>query len=149
MEYLIDPYVGVGPLTWDMGAQEVSQFLGVPSRHSRNRVGNHVEFRGDLMMSCIYDKSTGLLIEAGFSKTQRLVFFDGMDLMAPDASVVLRFLYQHDSTALEGFGSQVFPLLGISLTGYRPEEAEVRTVTAFARGRWDVQLPSMERLRLP
>lgn len=149
MEFIVEPYQGVGPLDWKMGPEEVAQILGSASRQSKNRAGNLVEFRNDLMLSCIYDKSSKLLVEAGFSKLENVVFFDGMDLLASAAIAVARFLEQHDSTARQGFGSQVFPLLGISLTGFVPEEAEVKAVTAFARGRWEGPLQSMEKLSLP
>ena len=71
-----------------------------------------------------------------------------MDLVEPEAVAVLSSLYEHDTTAVEGLGSQVFPLLGISLTGYSPEEGEIKAVTAFAAGRWDVSIKSMEKLNL-
>ena len=148
MNFVVDPYVSVGPLNWDMTPLEVSRILGPPSRSRENRSGNVVQLRVEWMMSCIYDQSTGLLVEIGFSKKEGMVFFDAVDLVGADSDSVLQALHRHDPAAVEDNGSQGFTSLGISLTGYRPEDNEVKAVTAFARGRWDGVVDTMKRLTL-
>jgi len=47
---------------------------------------------------------------------------------------------------MTGFGSVVFPKLGIALTGYLPNDEQIKAVSAFAEGRWDRVLAKGGRL---
>jgi len=146
MIFQITPYQSVGPLDWSMDQAAVERVLGAPDRLSRNRAGNTVEGRKELELTTIFDKDTRLLVEVGFSKLPQTFYFGDLDLIGSNPADVLRSLLAQDPTAVEGFGSQVFPALGISLTGFEPENEDVKAATAFARGRWDEMLPKMNRL---
>lgn len=147
MKFEIVPYVSVGPLTWGLQLDTVASIIGKADHSSRNRAGNTVEFREVFSQSCIYEKNTLSLIEVTFSQRKENMFFSGIDLIGSSNLDVVRQLHHLDKSAMTGFGSIVFPALGIALTGYLPNEEEINAVGAFAYGRWDRAMVGMEPLK--
>lgn len=146
MRFDIVSYVSVGPLRWGMSPADVAKVIGAPTKSSKNNEGDLIEVREDDMMSCTY--SSKKLVEIGFSRVADVAVFEGLDLNSVPAKKVVSELIRRDPKAVRGFGSFVFPALGISLTGYLPEEPDNKAATAFAPGRWDDVIPMMKE-RLP
>ena len=149
MRFEITPFVNAGPLSWGMRNDEVAAAIGAPDSHRRVRSGTYFEYWDKLSLTCSYDESSRELVEVGFSKLPDLVTYQAKDLIAEDHLIILRVLSDGGrNAAWQGLGSIVFPSLGISLTGYFPEDPEIQAVTAFARGRWDRVLSSMKSLSI-
>ena len=146
MQFEIVPYTSVGPLLWSMLSTQVASLVGAASRVSSNRAGNLVEFRDDATLSCIYDKVTKGLVEVSFSERKGVAFFGELDLVASSNLKIIRALRERDASAMVGFGSVVFPKLGIALTGYLPNDEQIKAVSAFAEGRWNGVLAKMQPL---
>ena len=149
MRYEIYSYSSVGPLTWGMTASEVAAAIGAPSRTSRNRYKNVVEFRDDFSQTCIYDAVTIRLVEVTFSSQKDTLFFGATDLIGSSSLEVVRTLFLRDSGAITGFDSIVYPQLGIALTGHLPNNEAIKSASAFARERWDIASLGMSPLVVP
>lgn len=147
MTFVIHPYRSIGVLNWSMQTHDVDAALGPSSRVSKNRQGNSTQYREQFSQACIFDKRSGLLVEVTFSERRELVFLGKLDLIAASNVEAIRTLYQLDPTALKGFGAIVFPELGVSLTGYEPNDEQIKAVSAFSRGRWDTAMRNMKPLR--
>lgn len=147
MIFEILPYRSIGVLNWTMHPDDVDVAIGQPSRISKNRQGNITQYREQFSQACIFDKQSRLLVEVTFSERRELVFLGKLDLIASSSVEIVSALYKLDPTALEGFGAIVFPSLGVSLTGYRPNDEQITAVSAFSRGRWDAVIVNMKPLR--
>ena len=56
---------------------------------------------------------------------------------------IIRVLRERDASAMTGFGAVVFSKLGIALTSYLANDEQIKTVSAFAEGRWDRMLAKL------
>jgi hypothetical protein len=148
MRFDIHPFTSVGPLRWGMTVADVAQALGPPTQSSRNSEGDFVELRDHDMVSCTYSAKGMRLVEVGFSRRSDVAFWAGLDLVATPPKALVLQLLKADPTAARGFGSFVFPQLGLSLTGYWPEEPDTKAATAFAPHQWDAAIPLMKE-KLP
>ena len=137
MRFEITPYVSVGPLRWDMQQGDVDAQLGIASRTARNRMGHATQYRDELSQTCIFDKSSKNLIEVSFSEKRGLVFVGELDQIAASNKDVIDTLLRMDRNVKIGFASIVFLDLGIALSGYQPNDEEIKAVSIFTRGRWD------------
>lgn len=147
MKFDIIPFKQCGPLIWTMSSTEVSGALGAPEHVSKNCAGHRVEFRFQRTASFIFDKLTGMLVEVSCSGSPSDLVLDAEDLVAGDSELIVQSLCKKDAGALQGYGSIVFPVLGIALTGYVPEDLEIRSASAFAPGRWDAMSKMMKPFR--
>ena len=73
--------------------------------------------------------------------------FGTLDLNDGDPEDVVHALLSIGHQAVQGYGSIVFPALGIALTGYVPEDREIKAASAFASGRWDAMIKLMKPFR--
>lgn len=140
VKFLIQPYTRCGPLEWTMTPAEVERELGPAERSLRNRTGHRVEFRFSQSASFIFDKASGRLVEVACSRPPSSLVLGDVDLNADNSESVARALALLDGQPRSRFGSIVFPALGVALTGYVPEDREIRAASAFAPGRWGATL---------
>lgn len=147
MHFEIKPYISIGPLIWTMKPNDVELILGPASRSSKNRFGNIVELREKLGQTCIYDGRSNNLIEVTFSEPN-IIFFEDVDLLGAESKSIIHHLYSFDAIPLSGFGSVIFPNIGIALTGYDSENSDIRAAGAFSRGRWDSVMPKMKKMKV-
>lgn len=147
MKFLVQPYTQCGPLDWTMTPADVERELGPAERSLRNRMGNRVEFRFDQSASFIFDKASGRLVEVACSRPPSSLMLGEVDLNDDNSEAVARALVLLDGQARSRYGSVVFPALGVALTGYVPEDREIRAASAFAPGRWDAALAAMSPFR--
>lgn len=130
MIFDVRPYEGVGPLVLGMSPEDARTVVGAPLR-SAIKEGERVETYRDFTLAYSGDNR---LIEASFSAPTD-VRFEGVNLFAtPD---VLATLVAADGAPLEGFGSIVFPALGLVVVDFDSDQESDRTVQVFERGRWD------------
>lgn len=144
MNFDIDIYRSVGPLTFGMGQHEVTAVLGVIDQTvlADDAIVELYCTRFDLLAQVRSD--TDQLCEVGFGHRATNVSLGAIYFFEQSAQQVIAELCKLDSTAKTGFGSIVFPLLGISLTGFLKGGDDARTMTAFAKGHWDSMLPEMK-----
>lgn len=147
VKFLTVPYTQCGPLDWTMTPADVERELGPAERSLRNRMGNRVEFRFGQSASFIFDKTSGQLVEVACSQAPSSLVLGDVDLNDDDSEAVAAALVRLDGRARSRYGSIVFPALGVALTGYVPEDREVRAASAFAPGRWDAAFAEMTPFR--
>jgi len=142
MKFEIQPYVSIGPLKWGMSNQEVGLLLGPAIKVTKNRMGSIIEFRNQYTQSFIYDSNLNL-IEVTFSKTLEICCSRGIDLLETPSDKVISALINIDKGAVMGYDSIIFQEIGVALTGFMPEDLEIRAAGAFSVGRWDSLIPTM------
>lgn len=147
MKYIYIPPDRFGPLKWGMKIAAVDDILGPPEKISKSRAGNIRQIRNNQAGAFIFDRTDGQLIEVASLSGKAEIEFDGIELVGGDSENVVKRLLVIDTTAFQGHGSIVYPRLGISLTGYIPEDLEIRAASAFAPGLWDEMLTSMKPFR--
>jgi len=60
---------------------------------------------------------------------------------------VISALINIDKGAVMGYDSIIFQEIGVALTGFMPEDLEIRAAGAFSVGRWDSLIPTMTPLK--
>ena len=123
--FVISPYVGVGPLRFGMGAEEVALHLGAAEDNFVDFLKRRVEIRAGV--STKYNRK-GQLNEVSFLKSERVIL-DGIALFTDKA--VLARLDALDA-ATESVGFRIYMGLGIAMTGFG-KSRETRTLSVFAR----------------
>lgn len=136
MIFEVRPCKGVGPLVLGMSLEDARADLGNPLR-SAIKEGERVETYRDFTLAYSADNR---LVEASFSAPADVRFQDANLFTTPDA---LARLVAADGAPLEGFGSIVFPALGLVVVDFDSDQESDRAVQVFERGRWD----SMTHLR--
>lgn len=138
----IEPYEAIGPLRFGMSRDEVVAAIGNPKRVSNNRRGNPVLWYDWLNVIIEPDG----LVEVGFGP-EAPVSIGGMNPFSdPDTFINLCKL---DGSPHEVLGFIVLQRLGITLTGFHDNDESQKSITAFARGRWDVLNSKMEPFPVP
>jgi hypothetical protein len=137
--YEIKPYIGVGMLRFGMTKDEVNTFLGPPEEADVHPLGEAYEDRFGSSVLTIYSKSDNTLVQIGFSRWTQGVTFKNKDIFNEDPGKVLEYLIQEDGQPLESLGIIVLLNLGITLTGFHDDGEDERTITVFAKGRWDLK----------
>jgi hypothetical protein len=134
-------------LEWGSSSETVGQILGSFEFASKNRHGNRIEYRSDRTLSCIFDKTSGGLLELSCTSGKATLAIDGIEINNKNPAAVVEKLIQIDRRVFQGGGSIVFLGLGLSLTGFIPEDGEIQATSAFAGGRWDALIRSMKPFR--
>ena len=87
------------------------------------------------------------MVEVICSEGEFELIYNSWSLSGKDSEKIVRNFFSIDQEAFYGYGTIVVPKLGSSLTGYIPEDSEIRSASAFAPGRWDKMLSSMKPLK--
>jgi hypothetical protein len=132
MTFVLRPYIGADPLSFDMDSFAVAAVLGPPQAVKINRLGERAENRRGVGIR--YSAADGKVAEIGLVPSESLVF-EGHDLLHnPDPVGVLMTF---DPVPLESVGFLVFLELGVTLTGFHDDDVSQQAATIFRRGRWD------------
>jgi hypothetical protein len=138
----IDPYVGVGPLNFGMTEAEVHAQWGSPRMVTTNWLKEAV---------LAYDEAQVILSEGKVIEVTLLpvgsVKVGSIDVyVAPTAFADLCL---RDGAPKVMAGSVVLLNVGVALSGFHDGHVEQKTISAFARGRWDRFLPKMTSFHAP
>ena len=144
MIFNIEPYAAVGPLRFGMTRVDTQQAIG------------NIDQAADLLEGIvrIHSPSNDLLaqvsaddklIEVGFGRRATNVTLGSINFFTQPKADVIKALCKLDSSAVFGYGSIVFPALGISLTGFQNEDDDDKAITAFAKGVWDDIIPTLKK----
>jgi len=147
VNYMITPLISCGPLEWGMTSDEVTKIIGPPERTRRNNLKDTVQVRYGGSASFIFDGISGGLVEVTGSKSPTEFQIGSIKLISGENQETVKQLLALDRRAFEGYGSLIFPDLGIMLTGYSPEDNDIRAAGVFAPGRCDDILDSMKPFR--
>lgn len=142
--YEIFPLNGVADIKFGMPAADVESLWGPPGRTSKNALGDGIEVRDASVIT--YDSANGCVAEIGFPSTYPNLTVKGVHLFQQPHAKTIEQLRQLDADVYEGEGFIVFKNLGISLSGFRTDDFDALTVTAFKAGWWDDDLADMTRL---
>lgn len=126
------PYVGVGPIRFDMKPPDVELAVGVPSSTSTSSRGEFEEHRGDITVR--YDSETNGVVEISFGSESGLTL-DKQDLYC--SSNLTKYLLCKDSSPVECFGFLLFLDIGLAATGFHDDDEDRRAISIFQKGRWD------------
>lgn len=136
-DYTITSYVGVGPLRFGMRRAEVHNLLGAPPRTRKSRFSSESrDFWFDNGLQLTFSEP-GDLVEIGLYPNLANVEFNGIRLFEESGVAVMKALRGLDSSPLEKVGVTIFLQLGLSVTGFLHDDGNEKSVTAFAKGRWD------------
>jgi hypothetical protein len=139
LHFEIRPYEGVGSLRFGMSKIEVADLIGPPEEADVHPLGEAYEDRFGSSVLTIYSKADNTLVQIGFSRWTQGVTFKNTNIFNEDPGKVLEFLIQEDAQPLESLGIIVLLNLGITLTGFHDDGEDERTITVFAKGRWDLK----------
>lgn len=145
----IKPYVGAGPLRFGMTRKQVEDVLGPPDKAKRTMFRNETqEFRRQSGLQIVYSTSDETLVEISFYSNQS-VSFEGMDVFHTPGKNVIKRLAETDGKTLETVGILVFLHLGIAMTGFlQDEEPGQKSISVFAKGRWDSEIKDLKPLKM-
>jgi hypothetical protein len=129
--FLLDPYIGALPVTFNMSPEDVSHILGAPDSVRLNKASERDERRGPVAIR--YSSNDHKVVEISFLPTAH-VFLQGEDLFRNDNAI--GFVSQYDRP-LEFVGFVVFLDLGITLAGFHDKDDSQKAISAFRKGRWD------------
>ncbi len=163
MDWIIEPYVGVGPLKFGMSPEEVSEILGEaestnPSAPAfagdpilEERFKNHFsEYRlfGNMKTAkptIQYDNDK--LESIDFHKSNSTLQINGLLLFKQTRKAILHELYLMDKEIRETTGGYLFMNLGISLSG--PESYSSNPpIGVFAKGVFDLDIIELDYEKL-
>jgi hypothetical protein len=139
---ILKPYEGAGPIVFGMNAGEVATLIGSPRSSAKNRRGETV-LRYEKMHITLSNEGVvevELLPESGAYLSDVEVFSD------PHA---LRKLCALDGAPKECLGAVILMNLGASVTGLHNQEDNQKSISVFARGRFDVLRSQMEPFSSP
>lgn len=135
---LLEPYTAVGPVKFGMSLGRVRNLLGEPSILTKNR-------RGDLVL-----RYAGLHVTVSVERVVEVevlpetpLSLAGVDVFGDPSA--LKALCGLDGDAQHCLGAIILMNLGISLTGFHDGNESQKSVTAFARGRFDILKSKMMR----
>jgi len=126
------PYVGAGPILFDMKPTDVEVVVGKPNSTSISGRGELEEYRGDITVR--YDSETNGVVEISFGPDGGLTL-DDQDLY--NSGDVTKFLLSKDSSPVDCFGFLLFLDIGLAATGFHDDDEDQRAISIFRRGRWD------------
>ena len=126
------PYVGVGPIRFDMKPADVEVVEGKPESTSTSGRGELEEHRGDIIVR--YDSETNGVVEISFGSDGGLML-DNQDLYG--SSNLTKYLLSKDPSPVECFGFLLFLDIGLAATGFHDDDEDQRAISIFRKGRWD------------
>ncbi|WP_044531016.1 hypothetical protein [Herbaspirillum sp. B65] len=143
-EHIITSYVGVGPLKFGMTRGEVHQLLGAPLSTKKSRFFDESrEYWSENGLQLTFSDAGDGLVEIGLSPNLPNVQLNGLKLFEVPGAYAFKVLHDWDDAPLSRTGTSVFLKLGLAAGGFLYDDDDTKSVTAFAKGRWD-DLPSEE-----
>lgn len=140
----LTPYSAVGPLIFGMSKVETENAIG-DINQTTDLLEGIIRIHSpsnDLLAQVSEDDK---LIEVGFGRRATSVTLGSINFFTQPKAQVIKELCKLDAGAVYGYGSIVFPALGISLTGFQNEDDDDKAITAFAKGVWDDIIPTLKK----
>ena len=136
MDWLIDSYVGVGHLRFGMKPADAEKLLGPPRLFDARAMWTRYEFRALGGPIIGYDDDG--LGEVTFSRRfKERLLLDSHDVFASEPAQLLSFISAKDSRLVEALGTVVSHVLGISFTGFLPDDdPKERGMSVWRKGGW-------------
>jgi hypothetical protein len=143
-EHIIMSYVGVGPLKFGMTRQEVHQILGEPLSVDKSWYSEELtEYWSENGLQLTYSETDERLLEISLYPNLPNVQLNGLKLFEVPGRYAFKVLHDWDNAPLSRTGTSVFLKLGLAAGGFLYDDDDTKSVTAFAKGRWD-DCPSEE-----
>jgi hypothetical protein len=145
MEWEIETFRGMGPISFGMTPDDVQKIVG-PAMRSRKglRPNSFTEFRGIDIPIIRYKNNLVSEIEA-FHEVPN-VSFRGISIFGDRGTIVLRELENLNRGALHSLGIVLFSNLGISAGRLDEKVPEQHSITAFEQGLWDNKIGSLDTI---
>ncbi|MDR9837577.1 hypothetical protein [Herbaspirillum huttiense] len=137
-EHIITSYVGVGPLRFGMNRCEVHQILGTPLSTKKSRFFDESrDYWNENGLQLTFSETDDGLLEIGLSPNLPNVQLNGLKLFEVPGAYAFKVLHEWDSAPLSKTGTSIFLKLGLAAGGFLYEDDSDKSVTVFAKGRWD------------
>ena len=135
--HIIIPYVGVGPIEFGMTRIDVHNILGAPSSSKKSRFSDEsTDFWDENGLQLTFSGDEKLL-EISLHPNLSDVELNGLKLFAVPGADALKALEALDNAPLTKAGSNIFLKIGLAVEGFLHSDECDKSVTAFAKGRWD------------
>jgi hypothetical protein len=137
MDWVIQPYVGVGNIKFGMDQNEIQKILGQPEDVLARKNNSINEYRTDITIP-ITHYTNGILDEITFSRQTEILLLNDMNILRQNEKTVLEYILKLDPDT-KYYAETVISLgLGLSFTGFHNGEESDKAVTVFARGVFDI-----------
>ncbi|MBP1317044.1 hypothetical protein [Herbaspirillum sp. 1130] len=137
-EHIITSYVGVGPLRFGMNRYEVHQILGTPLSTKKSRFFDESrDYWNENGLQLTFSETDDGLLEIGLSPNLPNVQLNGLKLFEVPGAYAFKVLQDWDSAPLSKTGTSIFLKLALAAGGFLYEDDSDKSVTVFAKGRWD------------
>lgn len=133
-----EPYKSAGPLKFGMNSDEVRAALGEPKLSNKNRRGETV-LRYDGIHVTLSDEG---VVEVEFLP-ETVPSLTGVNILSDRRSLGALCVLDGDPQQCAGY--IILLNLGISLTGVQDNNEDQKSVTAFARHRFDILKSQMTK----
>ncbi|WP_144289872.1 hypothetical protein [Ideonella sp. A 288] len=148
--FVISPYVGVNSMLFGMSRTRARVMLGKPTRERRSRCSLEVtDSWQPNNLQLTFSSPVGELLEISLYPGIGHVSLLDIDVFAEPRDRTYTTICRQDKSPLQTVGVTVLLSLGVSLTGFLHHDADGRSISAFAQGRWSAQDPSLSPLKLP
>ncbi|MCP1571851.1 hypothetical protein [Herbaspirillum rubrisubalbicans] len=137
-EHIIMSYVGVGPLKFGMTRDEVHQILGAPLSVKKSRFFEESrEYWSAKRLQLTFSDTGDGLLEIGLSPNLSNVQLNGLKLFEVPGAYAFKVLHDWDDAPIIIAGATIFLKLGLAAGGFLDDDDSDKSVTVFAKGRWD------------
>ncbi len=128
----ITPYLSVGQIQFGMTSNELKDAIGLPIRISKNRRQEPVHQFNEFKV--IFSANSHRVIEVGLIKESNA--WVGNISLFQDADSFNK-LIQKEANLYDYMGFKILLNFGLTFTGFQDKDESQKSVTAFAKGRWD------------
>jgi hypothetical protein len=137
-EHIIMSYVGVGPLKFGMTRDEVHQILGEPLSADKSWCSEELtEYWSENGLQLTYSETDERLLEISLYPNLPNVQLNGLKLFEVPGAYAFKVLHDWDDAPLTIAGASIFLKLGLAAGGFLDDDDNDKSVTVFAKGRWD------------
>lgn len=143
MDWIIKPFEGAGPLSFDMSSEDAESRIGPNETFIIRPSGNRQEYR-DLKFPVLTFDADNKLKELIFSKHGDPLILDDVSLFEMDPESVLKRLNEIAKELFKDDYSVYAPQIGLALVGFNNNEGDEKTVTLFKKGALDSRIPDAE-----
>ncbi|MGC4244194.1 MAG: hypothetical protein QM686_18460 [Herbaspirillum sp.] len=131
-------YVGVGPLRFGMTRDEVHQLIGNPLSIDKSGGSEELtEYWSNNGLQLTYSEMDETLLEISLYPNLQNVQLNGLNLFEVPGTHAFKLLHDWDNAPLRIFSVSIFLKLGLAVNGFLHDDDGAKSVTAFAKGRWN------------
>lgn len=137
-QHIITPYVGVGPLKFGMTRADAHKILGAPLSSKKSRFSDESkDFWDENGLQLTFSGGDEKLLEISLYPNLPDVELNGLKLFTVPGADAFKALSALDTAPLTRAGTTIFLKLGLAVGGFLHSDESDKSVTAFAKGRWD------------